>query len=189
MPNGAAWAGWQVRRILAGATASAGYEGFHLLLAVTDQGVITGFGFGSASTHDQHLAATLFAARHTSSPHLLSAGSPAHGSYVADKGFAGDRPRRNFQKRYQVDLITPPHQSSKQRWPKALRRWLASLRQIIETVNDKLLNTFRLARERPHNLTGFQARLAAKGALHHFCIWFNSQRDEAPLAFSELLAW
>lgn len=49
------------------------YEGFHLLLAVTDQGVITGFGFGSASTHDQHLAATLFAARHTSSPRLPTA--------------------------------------------------------------------------------------------------------------------
>lgn len=30
------------------------YEGFHLLLCVTAQGVITGFGFGSASTHDQH---------------------------------------------------------------------------------------------------------------------------------------
>lgn len=27
---------------------------------------------------------------------------------------------------------------------------------------DKLLNTFRLARERPHALDGFQARLAAK---------------------------
>jgi len=37
------------------------YEGFHLLLSVTPLGVITGFGFGSASTHDQHLAATLFA--------------------------------------------------------------------------------------------------------------------------------
>jgi hypothetical protein len=165
------------------------YEGFHLLLCVTAQGVITGFGFASASTHDQHLAATLFEARHTPSPRLPGAGLPAHGSYVADKGFAGDRPKQHWKQHYQVDLITPPHQRSKQRWPKALRRWLASLRQIIETVNDKLLNTFRLARERPHDLTGFQARLAAKVALHNFCIWFNLQRDEAPLAFAELLAW
>ncbi len=165
------------------------YEGFHLLLCVTAQGVITGFGFGSASTHDQHLAATLFAARHTPSPHLPSAGLPAHGSYVADKGFAGDRPRQQWQQRYQVKLITPPHPRSKQRWPKALRRWLASLRQIIETVNDKLLNTFRLARERPHDLTGFQARLAAKVALHNFCLWFNLHLGNAPLAFAELLAW
>lgn len=165
------------------------YEGFHLLLSVTEQGVITGFGFGSASTHDQHLAATLFAARHTPSPGLPSAGLPAQGAYVADKGFAGENPRRQFQERYQVDLVTPPHQKSKRRWPKALRRWLASLRQIIETVNDKLLNTFRLARERPHDLTGFQARLAAKVALHNFCIWLNLQLNRVPLAFAELLYW
>jgi len=89
------------------------YEGFHLLLCVTAQGVITGFGFGSASTHDQHLAATLFAARHTPSPRLPSVGLPAHGSYVADKGFAGERPRRRWHEQYQVDLVTPPHQMSK----------------------------------------------------------------------------
>ena len=166
------------------------YEGFHLLLCVTAQGVITGFGFGSASTHDQHLAATLFAARHTPSPRLPSAGLPAQGSYVADKGFAGERPRRKFAGLYQVDLVTPPHQSStRQHWPKALRRWLAGLRQIIETVNDKLLNTLRLARERPHDLTGFQARLAAKVALHNFCIWFNLHLGRAPLAFADLLDW
>lgn len=34
-------------------------------------------------------------------------------------------------------------------------------------------NTFRLARERPHALDGFQARLAAKVVLHNFCIWLN----------------
>src|SRR5689334_11321662 len=61
------------------------YEDFHLLLCVTAQGVITSFGFGSASTHDQHLAGSLFAARQTPSPRLPSAGLPAHGS---DKGFA-----------------------------------------------------------------------------------------------------
>jgi len=105
------------------------YEGFHLLLCVTAQGVITGFGEALASTHDQHLAATLFAARQTPSPRLPSAGLPAQGSYLADKGFAGERPRRQWKEQYQIDLITPPHQSSRrQRWPKALRSFLASLR-------------------------------------------------------------
>jgi hypothetical protein len=166
------------------------YEGFHLLLSVTPIGVITGFGFGSASTHDQHLAATLFAARAHPSSRLPSAGLPAQGSYVADKGFAGERPRRQWLHQHQVDLVTPPHPSSKRiHWPKALRRWLASLREIIETVNDKLLNTFRLARERPHDLTGFQARLAAKVGLHNFCIWFNLHLGRAPLAFADLIAW
>jgi Transposase DDE domain len=166
------------------------YEGFHLLLSVTPTGVITGFGFGSASTHDQHLAATLFAVRQTPSSRLASPGLPAQGAYVADKGFAGERPRRRWLLQQRVELVTPPHQSSKRmRWPKALRRWLAGMRQIIETVNDKLLNTFRLARERPHDLTGFQARLAAKVGLHNFCIWFNLHLGRAPLAFADLLDW
>jgi len=166
------------------------YEGFHVLLSVTPMGVITGFGFGPASTHDQHLATTLFAAHQHSSPHLPSAGLPAHGSYVADKGEACERPRQRWQAQRQVDLVTPPHQRSKRiRWPKALRRWLAHLRQIIEPVNDKLLNTFRLARERPHDLTGFQAHLAAKVSLHNFCIWFNLHLSRAPLAFADLLDW
>ncbi len=166
------------------------YEGFHLLLSVSPAGVITGFGFGSASTHDQHLAATLFAVRQTPSPRLPSPGLPAQGAYVADKGFAGERPRRQWLHQHRVELVTPPHQSSKgMRWPKALRRWLAGIRQIIETVNDKLLNTFRLARERPHDLTGFQARLAAKVGLHNFCIWFNLHFGRAPLAFADLFDW
>ncbi len=166
------------------------YEGFHLRLGVNPAGVMTSFGFGAASTHDQLLASTLFAARQHPTPRLPTAGLPAHGWYVADKGFAGVRPRRRWKEQQGAAVVTPPHQTSqRERWPKALRRWLASIRQIIETVNDKLLNTFRLARERPHDLTGFQARLAAKVSLHHFCSWFNLHLGRPPLAFADLLDW
>ena len=166
------------------------YEGFHLLLSVTPAGVITGFGFGSASTHDQGLAETLFALRASPSPRVQSCGRPAHGAYVADKGFAGARPHQRWWQQYQVVVITPPHQSSKKlQWPKPLRRWLASLRQMIETVNEKVLNTFRLARERPHALDGFQARLAAKVSIHNFCLWLNGTLERAPLAFADLIDW
>ena len=82
-----------------------------------------------------------------------------------------------------------PTNASLVRWSKDWRRWLAGLRQIIETIYDKLLNTFRLARERPHALDGFQARLAAKVALHNFCIWLNGQLRREPLAFADLLDW
>jgi hypothetical protein len=165
------------------------YEGFHLLLAVNPMGVITGFGFGSASTHDQPLAETLFAARQKQSCGLPSAGRPAHAPYVADKGLAGQKPHRRWRVQHQAEVITVPHQTSRFRWPKALRRWVASLRQIVETVNDKLLNTFRLARERPHDLTGFQARLAAKVSLHNFCLWLNGHLQRPPLAFADLISW
>jgi len=184
-------AGWLAGQATIGWSNRLGwYEGFHLLLSVTAQGVITGFGFGSGSTSDQHLAETFLAARANPSLNLASCGLPAHGYYVADKGFAGEKPHQRWHELWQAQVVTAPHQRSKQfRWPKALRRWLASPREIIETVNDKLLNTFRLARERPHDVSGFTARLAAKVGLHNFCIWLNGQLGRAPLAFADLIDW
>jgi hypothetical protein len=46
-----------------------------------------------------------------------------------------------------------------------------------------------LDRERPHDLSGFQARLAAKMALHTFCIWLNAQLGRPRLAFTDLVDW
>jgi Transposase DDE domain len=165
------------------------YEGFHLLTAITPIGVITGFGFASGSCNDHRLAETFFAARAQACARLPGVGSPAQGVYVADKGFAGEQVHLRWHHDYGAEVVSPPHQRSKVRWSKPWRRWLASLRQIIETVYEKLLNTFRLSRERPQGLTGFQARLSAKVALHNFCLWFNIQLGREPLAFADLLDW
>jgi hypothetical protein len=88
-------------------------------------------------------------------------------------------------------VITPPNPATRRErpWSRAERRWPASLRQVIESVYDKLLNMFRLGRERPHHLTGFRARLAAKVALHNFCLWLNHLFGRDPLAFADLLEW
>ena len=106
---------------------------------------------------------------------------------MADKGFE----RREWHKRWQdccgARLISPPKSNSKTPWPKGLRRWLAGIRQIVETVFDKLYHAFELDRERPHQLDGFQTRLAAKAALHNFCIWLNRQLGRPSLAFVDLL--
>lgn len=164
------------------------YEGFHLLLSVNPSGVITGFGFGPASTKDSTLADTFLAARAQPQPRLSSVGPPALGDYLADKGFSLPAKKQVWRQAYSANVISAPKQNDKQqRWPKALRRWLASLRQIVETVFDKLHNTFRLGRERPHDLSGFQTRLAAKVALHNFCIWLNLRLGREPLAFSDLI--
>lgn len=165
------------------------YEGFYLLTAVNPQGVITGFGFAPASTKDQPLAETFLALRRHPNPSLTSVGKPAQGPYVADKGFEGRDLHLHWWRDYGAQVICPPKQNARQPWPKPLRRWLASIRQIIETVNDKLHNMFRLSAERPHDLTGFQARLAAKMALHNFCVWINQQLGRPLLAFADLLDW
>lgn len=165
------------------------YEGFHLLISVNPHGVITGFCFASASTKDQVLAEHFFAFRHQPHPRLVSLGSPAQGYYVVDKGFQGRAHHQRWYLDYGAQVICPPNRNSKSAWPKALRRWLAGLRQMVETVFDKLLNSFGLKRERPHQVGGFQARLAARVALHNFCIWFNRQLGRPPLAFADLLNW
>jgi hypothetical protein len=159
------------------------------LLAVNPVGVITGFGFGPASTKDQPLAETFFALRRQPHPGLPSVGTPALGPYIVDKGFEGQANHAVWRQTYGAQVICPPKRNSKAPWSKRLRRWVAGVRQMVETVYDKLHHTFRLDRERPHDLSGFRARLAAKMALHNFCIWVNIQLGRPRLAFTDLVHW
>lgn len=165
------------------------YEGFHLLVSVTPQGVITGFGFGAASEKDQKLAETFLAVRHRPHRALCSVGEKAAGPYVADTGFEGLDRHKHWKTAYDACLICRPKRNSRHPWPKYWRRFIASIRQIIETVYDKLHHTFGLDRERPHQLDGFHTRLAAKIALHNFCIWINQLYGRPNLAFADLIQW
>jgi hypothetical protein len=166
------------------------YEGFRLLVAVNPAGAITGFGFACASTKDQPLAETFFALRRELNPRVASVGSAAAGPYVTDKGFEGEENHRRWLECYGACVVCPPRRNGrKRRWPKRLRRWAASVRQIVETVYEKLHNAFGLRRERAHELSGLRARLAARVALHNFCILLNEQLGRPRLAFADLLGW
>jgi hypothetical protein len=165
------------------------YEGFYLLTACTAQGVVTGFGLGPAASNDRQLAETLFALRLRPDPRLPSAGLPASGPYLADKGFAGHQWQGHWWAEYGVRTLCLPQANSHPHWPQALRRWQVSLRQIVETVHAKFAQAWRLRRERPHCLGGLLARLSAMMALHNFCIWLNRQLGRPNLAFADLLDW
>lgn len=166
------------------------YEGFKLLLSVTPEGVITGFGLASASAKDQPMAETFFYLRANPDPRIASIGEASCGQYYpVDKGFEGYQNQRRWREAYGAYVICPPKSNSRRPWPKELRRWVASIRQMVETVFDKLLYTFRLDKERPHLLGGILTRLAAKVALHNFCIWLNRQLGRPDLAFADLLGW
>jgi hypothetical protein len=65
----------------------------------------------------------------------------------------------------------------------------AGIRQVVESVYDKLFNIFGLWRERPHDLQGLRARLASRVALHNFCIWLNDQLGRPGLNFADLMGW
>jgi hypothetical protein len=165
------------------------YEGFSVLAAIEPSGVITGFRFGSASTADQPLAETFFALRANPDPRLISVGGAFSGIYVADKGFEGTENHRRWLECYGAEVVHPPKRNSKKPWSKRLRQWVASLRQIVETVYDKLFNAFGLWRERPHEMGGLRARLAARVALHNFCIWLNDHLGRPRLKFADLMGW
>jgi len=165
------------------------FMGCKLLTVVSRVGAITGFGMGPGNSGDHPLAETLLAARQHPSPRLPSAGHTLDDCSIADTGFAGQHVRWRWLRTYGARVITQPDQIRPHRWPKALRRWLAALREIVETVHDRLLEVFRLEHERPHALRGLQARLAAKVGLHNFCCWLNLQQGRPPLAVADLVDW
>jgi hypothetical protein len=121
-----------------------------------------------------------------------SVGQPAGGPYAADKGFAGRARHARWKGCLDAAVWCAPKRLRRQGshpWPKAARRWLAGKRQIIETVFDKLQNSFGLRRERPHCLGGLAARLAAWVGLHNFCIYLNRLLGRPNLAFADLVDW
>lgn len=104
-------------------------------MAVTPDGVITGFGCGAASTKDQPLATTFFAVRHTPHVRLPSVGQAAAGPYVVDTGFEGADNHDMWTTHYQARVICPPRRTTYHPWSKAWQRWHASVALIY--IGDK----------------------------------------------------
>lgn len=165
------------------------FHGVYLLLCCGPTGPITGFGFGPASTNDRGLAEAFFAGRARPQPRLPSVGHPVSDRYVADMGFAGTACEARWARAYGARVVCPPQTGSTRAWSKPLKTWLAGIRQVIETVTDRLLFTFRLDRERPHDLSGLQTRLAAAVGLHNFCVWLNRTLGRPDLAMADLISW
>jgi hypothetical protein len=165
------------------------FYGFRLLISVTPDGVITGFGFAEGSAKEQPMTETLLALRNQARPAIPSIGKPALGYYAADQGLAGDKTHERWRILYGGDVISKPLVNSKTVWPRALRRWLHSIRQLVETAYSWQMDFFRLDKIRSHDITGFHASIAAKVALRNFCIWLNKRAGRPLLAFADLLGW
>ena len=158
-------------------------------MAVNPWGVITGCGVGAASPTAHPLAETFFALRRQPPPGLARVGASAGGPYGVDQGFAGPANPQTWWPADGAQVLCPPKRTSRTPWPKQLRRGRAGVRQIGETVYEQLWHTFRLDRERPHDLRGVQVRWAAKMALHNFCMGCNGQLGRPLLAFTDLVDW
>ncbi len=165
------------------------YEGVRLLVATTPAGAVTGWGIGPASTNDRTLAETFFAARTDPQPGLPGIGTQTSDRYVADMGFSGLDCQPHWEAAYAAVVVSAPQTGSKRAWSKAWRRWIAGIRQSIESVNERLLFVCGLDRERPHAMSGLLARLAAAVGLHNFCAWLNRKHGRGLLCFADLVDW
>lgn len=170
------------------------FHGMQVLSVVTPAGAITGLAVAPGSSKDQPMAGALFQERHriqSAAPEAVSTAGrqaasqitwPTRASVARTVTGSGSprpapcssvRPRRGMRPNGR-----PPSGASS-----------ASMRQMVETVHEKLLRRFHLEKERPHCIGGFFTRLCAKAALHNFCIWLNRQLGRRDLAFADLLGW
>lgn len=183
-------AGWLPQIATVGQCTRLGwYAGCRLLVCSSPIGAITGFGLAPANTNDRKLAETFLAVRHQPHPQLPSIGVATTDRYLADKGFTGLAWEAHWADAWGAEVLCPPTRAHRRQWNRDQRHRHAGHRQIIETVMDRLLNSFRLAQERPHQLAGLKARIAAKVALHNVCLWLNQRLGRRPLAFADLIDW
>jgi len=165
------------------------FEGVRVLLAVTPEGVVTGYGVAAGNANDRAMAETLFAQRAELVQALPSVGRTASGVYLADTGFAGRDARTRWVADADAHVYAPPQPGSGEAWPRTLRRWHTSARQIVETVVQRLVQGLRLERERPRTLGGVLTRLAAKVGMHNALVRWNRQTGHRDLDFAEVIGW
>lgn len=120
---------------------------------------------------------------------MHSVGRAASGEYLADTGFAGREAQARWAETAAAVVVAPPKPDRADRWPGAWRRVHAHLRQIVETVIDRLQHLLRLVDDRPRTLGGWFSRLAAKVAMHNALIVWNRQTGHPDLASAEVIGW
>jgi hypothetical protein len=186
------------------------YYGARLLLTLSPAGVITGLVVAPARTQDRWLLEHLLTWRVT--PEGLpwsvadiprtarrpqgrvgptgpvwwpgSAGVARSGHYLADRGFAGAVWHEHGRQDLAAEVLTTT------RLPRgdARRRWHNTHRQIVETVNDLLTDTFHLAFPKGKTMWGMVTRIVAKCTAVNLSIWCNRHLGRPDLAADTLWA-
>jgi hypothetical protein len=111
-------------------------------------------------------------------------GTPADGPYLADLGFAGERWVRHWRAAYQATVLTKADYRGLPAGPERQRadRWLAHLRQVVETVFGVLTESLGLKFPRARTEWGLWTRLAAKVAAFDLAVYINHLFGRPPLA-------
>jgi hypothetical protein len=188
------------------------FFGDQLLAVVTPSGIVTGWLLGAADLDDRWMLQAMLSGRvgqaHLQAPPhrprdayaerfhpplepqirgLVAAGKAAHQPYVADRGFNGARWQHHWQALYQATVITVPPDNVAHPWSWDWKRWLASHRQIVDTVFARLDETFALKRLNAHSYWGQLTRVAAKMPAYNIGIFLNRLLGRPDGALATLL--
>jgi len=196
-----------------GGTSGGWYTGDKLLLAVTPQGVATGWVVGAANIQDRWLLEALLSQRAgcpqltgpAPSPHASraeracpplgfigswpTAGSQPSVPYLADRGFNSRRWRQHWQAYYHATVLSVPPRNDPDHadWSKADCHWLASHRQPVETAFSVLDTVFELKHINAHSRWGQLTRTAAKLAAYNIGLFINRALNRPLHAFATLI--
>lgn len=181
------------------------YYGCSLLLLVAADGPITGVVLGPANTQDRWLLdAALTWRRDPAGPlwevadiprayrrggggyvgptgprwYPESVGRAARCPYVADTGFHGAAWQPHWLADTGAEVVTPPRHGA------GARRQFSGWRQMVETINGVLADTFHLAYPRAKTMWGVITRVAAKCAAVNLGIHLNRWLGRPDLALA-----
>lgn len=105
----------------------------------------------------------------------FAVGSAPQLPYITDRGLNGRRWRDHWRETFHADVIAvpPPNTPEYQTWTPRDCRWVASRRQIIETVFAVCETVLGIKRIQAHSQWGQYTRLAAKAAALNMGLWLN----------------
>lgn len=185
------------------------YYGCKLMLAVTEDGAITGFVLAPASTEDRWVAEHMMCWRTDQHGTPLSTrelprnrkgrryvgatgpiwprfavGHVSTSPYIGDDGFFGSMWQSHWFREYGAAVLTARSYTGVN--ARRLRREHHGWRQIVETVNGRLEDTFHLHFPRVRSTWGLLSRVSAKITALNLGIWLNRYFGRPDLAFATL---
>jgi hypothetical protein len=105
----------------------------------------------------------------------LGAGKPADSAYIGDLGFEGKAWSAHWRQDYGATVLTKAlyEETAKPEDRQRLAHWFGSIRQIVETVQGVLVETFSLRFPRARTGYGLITRLSAKVAACNLALYLN----------------